>query len=250
MHFALQVGELPLSKVIQNLAFRYTRYINRQQKRSGHLFQGRYKALMVDEDRYFLQLIRYIHQNPWRAGLVEDLKDYPYSSHLCYLEHEQKDWLYRDAVYQRFGKRRSVVIRKYTTFIDEKEEEASVFRNGEAQPDIIGDESFAETVRPRVEENIQIVLRWGDILKSVGAILQVNPEVLKTPGRQREKARARAFIALFVEEFSVTSFQEIARFFKRDIVTISEGVSRLRNNLPVDANLRRQYDAIRNQLTK
>ena len=186
-----------------------------------------------------MQLIRYIHQNPWRAGLVEDLKDYPYSSHLCYLEHEQKDWLYRDAVYQRFGKRRSVVIRKYTAFIDEKEEEASVFRNGEAQPDIIGDESFAETVRPRVEENIQIVLRWEDILKSVGAILQVNPEVLKTLGRQRENARARAFIALFVEEFSVTSFQEIARFFKRDIVTISQGVSRLRNNLPVDANLRR-----------
>ena len=201
-------------------------------------------------DLYFLQLIRYIHQNPWRAGLVEDLKDYPDSSHLCYLEHEQKDWLYRDAVYQRFGKRRSVVIRKYTAFIDEKEEEASVFRNGEAQPDIIGDESFAETVRPRVEENIQIVLRWEDILKSVGAILQVNPEVLKTPGRQRKNARARAFIALFVEEFSVTSFQEIARFFKRDIVTISQGVSRLRNNLPVDANLRRQYDAIRNQLTK
>ncbi len=48
MHFALQVGELTLSKIMQNLSFRYTRHINQQQKRMGHLFQGRFKALLVD----------------------------------------------------------------------------------------------------------------------------------------------------------------------------------------------------------
>ena len=249
MHFALQVGELPLSKIMQNLSFRYTRHINQQQKRMGHLFQGRYKALLVDEERYLLGLIRYIHQNPLRADLVKDLKNYPYSSHLCYLESEQKDWVYRDRVYQMFGKSKRVAIRKYAAFLDEKEEDPSLFRKGEVKPDIIGDDGFAERALRSAEEKVQLALKWEDILQVVGAVLQVNPEVLKMLGKQRKNALARAFVALFAEEFSVAPFQIIARFFNRDIVTISEGVGRLKNRLSVDSQLKEQYETIRNQLT-
>ena len=249
MHFALQVGELPLSKIMQNLSFRYTRHINQQQKRMGHLFQGRYKALLVDEERYLLGLIRYIHQNPLRADLVKDLKNYPYSSHLCYLESEQKDWVYRDRVYQRFGKSKRVAIRKYAAFLDEKEEDPSLFRKGEVKPDIIGDDGFAKRALRSAEEKVQLALKWEDILQVVGAVLQVNPEVLKMLGKQRKNALARAFVALFAEEFLVAPFQKVARFFNRDIVTISEGVGRLKNRLSLDSQLKEQYETIRNQLT-
>ena len=125
----------------------------------GHLFQGRYKAILVDEERYLLGLIRYIHQNPLRADLVKDLKNYPYSSHLCYLESEQKDWVYRDTVYQRFGKSKRVAIRKYAAFLDEREEDPSLFRQGETKPDIIGDDSFAERALRSAEEKVQIALK-------------------------------------------------------------------------------------------
>lgn len=85
VHLVIQVGDVPLSKIIQNLSFRYTKYINKQKNRIGHLFQGRYKAILVDGDTYLLELVRYIHNNPLRAGLVKDPADYPWSSHRLYL---------------------------------------------------------------------------------------------------------------------------------------------------------------------
>ena len=67
LHLALQVGDLELSAGMQNLSFRYTRYLNTRLNRVGHLFQGRFKAFLVDQDRYGLALVRYLHLNPVRA---------------------------------------------------------------------------------------------------------------------------------------------------------------------------------------
>ena len=61
LHLVIQVKEAPLSQIMQNLAFRYTRWINTKHTRSGHVFQGRYKAILVEADRYLLELVRYIH---------------------------------------------------------------------------------------------------------------------------------------------------------------------------------------------
>ena len=67
LHIVVQVGDIALSKIFQNVSFRYTRYINKKQNRIGHLFQGRYKALLIDADTYLLELVRYIHNNPLRG---------------------------------------------------------------------------------------------------------------------------------------------------------------------------------------
>jgi REP element-mobilizing transposase RayT len=64
VHLAIQVGVVPLSRIMQNFCFRYTRWLNQQQERVGHLFQGRYKAVLLDADSYLLELTRYIHLNP------------------------------------------------------------------------------------------------------------------------------------------------------------------------------------------
>ncbi|HDZ62059.1 MAG TPA: transposase, partial [Nitrospirae bacterium] len=64
VHLAVQVGEKPLSRIMQHLCFRYTQWVNSRQKRVGHLFQGRYKAIVVDADAYLVELVRYIHLNP------------------------------------------------------------------------------------------------------------------------------------------------------------------------------------------
>ena len=85
VHLAIQVGDVPLSRIIQNLSFRYTRYLNRRKNQVGHLFQGRYKALLIDADSYLLELVRYIHNNPVRAGMVKTAEEYPWSSHHAYL---------------------------------------------------------------------------------------------------------------------------------------------------------------------
>ena len=90
------MGNEPLLKIMQNLSFRYTRWGNKQQRRTAHLFQGRYKAILVDGQSYLLELVRYIYLNPVRAGLVKDPRDYHWSGHRAYLGDEPIPWLTTD----------------------------------------------------------------------------------------------------------------------------------------------------------
>ena len=81
-HLAIQTGSQPLSPIMQNVTFRYTRWIYKRQKTVGHLFQRCYKALFVDQERYLPALIRYIHLNPIRAGIVKELAEFPWNDRL------------------------------------------------------------------------------------------------------------------------------------------------------------------------
>lgn len=85
IHLLIQVGEISLSKIMQNLAFRYSQKINRKNKRIGHLFQGRFKAILIEEHNYFTRLLRYIHTNPVRANVVDTPENYIWSSHNAYI---------------------------------------------------------------------------------------------------------------------------------------------------------------------
>jgi len=87
-HLLLRTGKTPLSKVMRRLMTGYAVTFNKRHKRSGHLFQNRYKSIVCEEDPYLLELIRYIHLNPLRAGIVKDLKGldkYPWSGHSAVL---------------------------------------------------------------------------------------------------------------------------------------------------------------------
>lgn len=87
-HLLLRTGLTPLSKVMRRLMTGYAVTFNKRHKRSGHLFQNRYKSVVCEEDPYLLELIRYIHLNPLRAGLVKDLKEldkYPWTGHSAIL---------------------------------------------------------------------------------------------------------------------------------------------------------------------
>ena len=96
------MGHQHISQAMQHLAFRYSRYINRKEKRIGHLFQGRFKAILVDEQDYLLKLIRYVHLNPVRAGLVNQPEDYFWCGHRAYLDIEAHTWLSKDYVLRKF----------------------------------------------------------------------------------------------------------------------------------------------------
>ena len=75
LHLALQAGDVELSAGMQNLSFRYTRYLNTRLKRVGHVFQGRFRALLVDQDGYGLALVRYVHLNPVRARMAKQASE-------------------------------------------------------------------------------------------------------------------------------------------------------------------------------
>src|SRR5712672_2821384 len=85
LHALVQIGDLPLGKIMQRITMRFSRHRHKALRTTGHLFERRYKAWLVDVDSYFLTLVRYIHLNPVEAGMVRDPAEYLYSSHRAYL---------------------------------------------------------------------------------------------------------------------------------------------------------------------
>jgi putative transposase len=91
----LEMGEYPLSRVIQRLQTWYGRYYNQKYQRVGHLFHGRYKAVLCDKDAYLLELVRYTHLNPVRSCMTSNPREYPWSSQRAYLKSRSYAYLPR-----------------------------------------------------------------------------------------------------------------------------------------------------------
>jgi putative transposase len=84
IHLVIEIGDIPLSKIMQSLSSRIAQIINKSLQRSGHLFQGRYKDKIIYDEKYLLELCFNIHMNPVKAKMVGCLDDYPWSSHCVY----------------------------------------------------------------------------------------------------------------------------------------------------------------------
>jgi putative transposase len=93
LHALIQIGQQPLGLVVKRFAMRYSRHRHRQLRTTGHLFERRYKAWLVDADTYFIALLQYIHRNPVEARVVSTADEYPWSSHRAYLGIEMVPWL-------------------------------------------------------------------------------------------------------------------------------------------------------------
>ena len=114
---ALEVNQIPLSRFMQSLLFRHARNFNKRYAQVGHLFQGRYRAILCDKDAYLLELVRYIHLNPVRARVVRDPERYSWTNHLSYLEDAKEELVDTDLVLVQFGGNKSIARRRYREFI-------------------------------------------------------------------------------------------------------------------------------------
>ena len=85
VHLLLETGRVRLSRIMQGLQLRYMGYFNKKYKKVGHLFQGRYKAILCNRDAYVMELVRYLHLNPERMHSPMDAGNYRWSSHTAYL---------------------------------------------------------------------------------------------------------------------------------------------------------------------
>jgi putative transposase len=229
LHLAVQVAEVALSKIVQNLAFRYTGWVNKRQGRVGHLFQGRYKAILVDGDAYLLELIRYIHLNPVRARMVREPRAYPWSGHRAYLGEEDLSWLSTDWVLGQLAKRRSTARQRYARFVSEgrKEGHREEFHRGVEDPRILGDDRFIETVLAPAAHVTAQPCPMDEIIDTVCGSYGVEEGELSAQGRRRDLAEARAVVAHLATAVGEASLTEVARRFGRDVATLSTGVRRL-----------------------
>lgn len=119
-HLLVETPDANLSKGMRQLNGTYTQAINRKRARVGHLFQGRYKAILVDKDAYLLELSRYVVLNPVRANMVETIEDWPWSSwHSAIGKEVSPDWLATDAMLSLFGKYQKTAREKYAAFVQQ-----------------------------------------------------------------------------------------------------------------------------------
>jgi len=118
-HLLIETPAGNLSQIMQHINSAYTTYFNVKRQRSGHLFQGRYKSILVQADEYAKELSRYIHLNPVRAGMVETPEEYQWSSYMYYaVKKEKPEWLFTDFILGYFGEKHPVAQQKYKAFVN------------------------------------------------------------------------------------------------------------------------------------
>jgi len=119
-HLLVETPEANLSRAMQWINVSYAAYFNRKRERRGHLFQGRFKSILVDADGFLKHLSRYIHLNPVRANMVESLLDYPWSSYRAFIGIDPAPvWLKNDWLLSQFGSHRSQASRNYQAFVEQ-----------------------------------------------------------------------------------------------------------------------------------
>ncbi len=120
VHLLVRTGHRPLASFMRRLLTGYATAFNRRHRRHGHLFQNRYRSIVVEEESYLLELTRYIHLNPCRAGLVPTLVEldrYPWTGHSALLGRVPRPWQAVAAVLGQFAATRRVAQRRYRAFV-------------------------------------------------------------------------------------------------------------------------------------
>ncbi len=121
-HLLVRTGKQPLSDSMRKLLTGYAVNFNSRHRRYGHLFQNRYKSILCEDDPYLLELTRYIHLNPLRAGAVKrlaELRGYPWCGHSAIIGKTERTWQDTEAVLAYFGKRRKNAVEKYEAFVEQ-----------------------------------------------------------------------------------------------------------------------------------
>lgn len=142
-HLLIETPLANLKQIMQNINTSYTVYVNKRHKRCGHLFQGRYKSFVVDKESYLMELGRYIHLNPVRAGIVQRADDYSWSSYQDYSNGKDRSKITdTDETLYLFSKIKSRAVRLYHEFVFAGMNNTSPLNN--AVGSVMGNESFTE----------------------------------------------------------------------------------------------------------
>ena len=150
-HLIIETVEGNLSAGMRHLNGVYTQAINRRHRRTGHVFQGRYKAILLERDSYLLELSRYVVLNPVRAAMVKHTRQWKWSSyHAMTGAQARPDWLQTDWLLSQFGRQRARQIARYDEFIQQGVRGPGVWQQLKGQV-FLGNDVFVETMRRRLE---------------------------------------------------------------------------------------------------
>ena len=245
VHLLLFSGPPGISKFMRRLLTGYALRYNRRHRRNGHLFQNRYKSIVCEEGAYLLELVRYIHLNPLRAGQVksmEELDQYPWSGHRVIMGKEKNDWQERDYVLHQFHNKEGKAIRAYRKFMEDGKDQGrrpelvggglirslggwsqvlplSGSRERMEHDDrILGNGDFVAEIIREAEKQVRRYLRVSELKTSIENAIKeicrkegVAEQEMRMGVRTRKHSRVRAEISYHLSHEFGVSKAEIAR---------------------------------------
>ncbi len=259
-HLLLKTGKVPISTVLRRLLTGYAMYFNRKYNRAGHLFQNRYKSILCQEDAYLLELVRYIHLNPLRAKIVDNLKSldkYAYSGHAVIMGKKKNDWQDIDYVLKLVDDRRSSARRRYRQYVQKGISagkrpdlaggglvrssggwhvlkglrKAKAYMKGDER--ILGDSDFVEAVLQSCQEAYEkkylLESRGFDfdfVVKRVAEVLGMDKTEVLSSGRHPHRVKARSLLCFWASRDLGMSMVELSNRLNISEPTASQSASR------------------------
>ena len=228
MHLLVEVGETPLSKFVQNFAFRYAMRINKRENRSGHIFQGRFKAILVNNDIYLKNLVRYIHLNPLHANLVKDPDVEWWSSHQDYLGNIRFPWIDSNKILGLFDENIEKAVSIYHEYLCEEipSESEKKYCCGKIDTRIMGDKYFVEQIYQRAScDNILVgKIMLDEIVGFVCKQYNINSNHLFSKSSAHNLTEPRAMIGWLCMELNVISLVGLSKLFNIHSSSISKKI--------------------------
>lgn len=260
VHILLRTGSQPLTSLMRSLLTGYAMYFNRRHERVGYLFQSRYKSILCEDKRYFMELIRYIHLNPLRAGLVPDLpalNTFPWSGHSTIMGKYTEDWQEVDAILRRFCSDIPEARENYFDFIRKGVEDGrrpdltgggllrsyggwegvlNQKKGGErwrGDERILGDSDFVQSVLKKAEERLSRRLEkkaagWdlARLLEYIEKSLKIDKKSIFSKRQDRSVSGARAVFGWLAVEVLGYSAVKAAEFLNVTPQAISAAMRR------------------------
>lgn len=226
VHMLIQTKSVGLSKIMQGIQGSYTQIFNRRHRKVGHLFQGRYQAILCDRDAYLLELVRYLHLNPARLKVPENPWRYRWSSHGAYLGKPSAVQVDTEAVLGQFGSTLGAARRGYQRFIKEGFKQGHDEKYYETiDQRFLGEERFLSQVAERSEAR-EVEIRgnkvsFARLLEAIAQAHDVKSAVLLRPGRQRRWVAMRAQLVYLARQRCRLTTKELGRRLNRDPSMIS-----------------------------
>ena len=240
-HLLLETPSGNLSQIIQHINGAYTNYFNTKRKRSGHLFQGRFKAILIEANEYATELTRYIHLNPVRAGMVKRPEEYPWSSYRDYIgERIPPGWLKTGFVLGYFGNKSSAAGGKYKKFVEDllgKECESPL--NAAVAATMLGCAEFIQEITERHLSDKQMdrdlpALRTLSNRPPLDAIVQTVKSIVGEQARLAEKASI-----YLCHKHSGAKLKEIGERFGIGQSSVTQVSRRFAHQMDSDGTLRK-----------
>ena len=260
-HMLIQTPDANISRAMRHVSGVYTQRFNSRHHYDGQLFRGRYKSILVHGDSYLLQLVRYIHRNPLKAGLVEDMDTYVWSSHKAYLSIAKKwNWLHKEFILDLLTGDKKARISTYRRFVAIDEDE-KLLRTMDRKkwPSFLGPQEFIDWVKttyrdlkgsdemPQIRE---LNVDSDGIIRSVCDYYNIKRKDLLTSKRGNFN-EPRCVAIYLMRKLRHDRLKEIGKVFEMEkYSSVSSIIERLKTRMQNDLKLKLRVNKMEEQLTK